>query len=397
MNLKISWESNPLSRSTYLLALILTLCLTRAGLAQFAPSPVLTTREIAQQARQSVVTVVTEDSTGSLILQGSGFFVKDDLIATNFHLIKDARWIKVRLAGQRDFYVVQEVAQQDKLNDLALLKVSGMSAKSLPLSNGAQVRIGDEVFVVSNPEGLEGTFSQGIVSAARGMKLIQITAPLSRGSSGAPVMNRRGEVIGVAVGLFENGQNLNFAIPEIYLRTFFLSPTEPLPIAIGDPEYGKHISQERRAPEPTGGPERSVASPKLLVGSWADKGKAYIVQKRYLDAIEALKKAVWENDDDWQAYELLGMAYGSIKRYEEAIDAYKQAIRIKPDDYSPHMLLGLACNLTYRYEEAVNAFRQALRIKPNSREARESLRKAYESLGITLSKNERHEEVINDN
>src|SRR5262249_3421737 len=73
--------------------------------------------------------------------------------------------------------------------------------------------IGDEVYVVGNPEGLEGTFSQGIISSLRGNDYIQITAPISHGSSGGPVLNKNGEVIGVAVGLIEEGQNLNFAIP----------------------------------------------------------------------------------------------------------------------------------------------------------------------------------------
>lgn len=105
----------------------------------------------------------------------------------------------------------------DEKNDIALLRVVGAEAPSLPLGDSQKVAVGDEVYVAGNPEGLEGTFSEGIVSAIRGTRLLQITAPISPGSSGGPVMNQRGEVIGFAAGGREKGQNLNFAIPVSFL------------------------------------------------------------------------------------------------------------------------------------------------------------------------------------
>jgi hypothetical protein len=83
------------------------------------------------------------------------------------------------------------------------------------------VQVGDPVYAVGNPQGLEGTFSQGIISSIRDAgldKLLQITAPISLGSSGGPVLNSKGEVIGVSVATFKAGQNLNFAIPSNYLK-----------------------------------------------------------------------------------------------------------------------------------------------------------------------------------
>jgi tetratricopeptide (TPR) repeat protein len=393
MNLKTSWESKLSLRSASLITFAFVLYLAQSGFAQSSRPPVLTAREIAQQARPSVVMVVTEDSSGNPVMQGSGFFVRDDLIATNYHVIEDARRIKIKLAGRREFYVVQEVAHQNKARDLALLKVGGLSAKALPLSNGAQVDVGDDVFVLSNPEGLEGTFSQGIISAIRDRNLIQITAPISKGSSGAPVMNIRGEVIGVAVGLNENGQNLNFAIPEIFLRVLLSPPAPTLPI-YGDPEYRKHIPQERRADEPSRSPKSLADSPKNLTGNWFDKGKSYLSQERYLEAIEAFKQAIRVNPNDWQAYSALGVVYGLLERREEAIDAYKQTIKINPDDYDAHIFLGLAYQITERHEEAINVFRLALRLKPASQKAREYLRVSYETLGTLYAKNERYQESV---
>ena len=113
----------------------------------------------------------------------------------------------------------------------------------LTLGNSDSVQVGDSIYVVGNPQGLEGTFSQGIVSSIREVgsdKLLQITAPISPGSSGGPVLNEKGEVIGVSVATFTGGQNLNFAIPSKYL-SILLSKVGPV-----TPIYKvKHSKAER--------------------------------------------------------------------------------------------------------------------------------------------------------
>lgn len=88
------------------------------------------------------------------------------------------------------------------------------------MARGDDNAVGDKVYAVGNPLGLEGTFSEGIVSVlrrAKGSTFIQITAPISPGSSGGPILNSRGEVVGVATATFSRGQNLNFAIPAAYV------------------------------------------------------------------------------------------------------------------------------------------------------------------------------------
>jgi len=86
----------------------------------------------------------------------------------------------------------------------------------LNIGDESEIGVGDLIYVLGSPEGLESTFSQGNISGTRrldGRSLIQITAPISHGSSGGPVLNSAGEVIGIAVGALRAGQNLNFAIP----------------------------------------------------------------------------------------------------------------------------------------------------------------------------------------
>ncbi len=169
----------------------------------------------------------SRDETGKT---GSGFFVAQDIIATNLHVIKNSDEGVVKIVGQQTLYEILGVVGVDEKNDLALLKVAKIRGRAMSLNYDDSTAIGDEVYAVGSPQGLEGTFSQGIVSSIRKSSkqdLIQITAPISEGSSGGAVLNDRGEVVGVAVGAIESGQSLNFAIPVSFLRAL-ISNQKPL-------------------------------------------------------------------------------------------------------------------------------------------------------------------------
>lgn len=101
---------------------------------------------------------------------------------------------------------------------MCVLEIQGISGLPLTLGNSDQIAVGDDIYAVGNPKGLEGSFSKGIVSSIRQkLGLIQVDAAISSGSSGGAVVNNRGKVIGVAVSSLSGGQNLNFAIPSNYL------------------------------------------------------------------------------------------------------------------------------------------------------------------------------------
>lgn len=179
---------------------------------------------LARQARDSVVLLRTWSATGSELGTGTAFFVGPTTLATNHHVIGGAARVVAVLADGRELPVAGLLAQ-DRFHDLALLHVTaehGGVGSALALYRGGLAEAGEDVVVLGNPAGLSGTLSTGIVSAVRvdGIDggqlpgpLLQITAPISPGSSGSPVMNLRGEVIGVAVAVYSTGQNLNFAVP----------------------------------------------------------------------------------------------------------------------------------------------------------------------------------------
>ena len=180
-------------------------------------------KPIAKTALASTVLVVMEDANGQLLSSGSGFFVERGIIATNLHVVDGVFRGYVKRVGRDKKYSITSIVAMDSQQDLALIRIMDVSAPILSLGNSDRIQIGEPVYAVGNPKGyLEGTFTEGVVSGVRefqiGSRRIQISAPISEGSSGGPVLNSKGEVTGVAVSRLTEGQNLNFAIPSNYLK-----------------------------------------------------------------------------------------------------------------------------------------------------------------------------------
>jgi hypothetical protein len=142
--------------------------------------------------------------------------VGPDLIATNRHVVEGGSTAVVKLVGERPLLPVAGVVALDERHDLAILSVPGLQAPAVELQSSPLPEIGQRIYAVGNPRGLESTFSDGIISGIRfagADSLLQLTAPISPGSSGGPVVNSSGRVVGVAVASIESGQSLNFAVP----------------------------------------------------------------------------------------------------------------------------------------------------------------------------------------
>lgn len=175
----------------------------------------LNARQIASRVLPGVVLVVAERSRGD-VSYGSGFAVSADEVVTSRHVVEGALSGYVQLVGQRDKHSFSSVFVDDQ-NDLAVLTVRGLNAHPLALGVGSDLAIGDDVFVVGNPKGYEGTFSRGVISGLRQAEnLIQFDAAISPGSSGSPLVDDSGRVVGV-VRSYSEGQNLNFAVPAAYV------------------------------------------------------------------------------------------------------------------------------------------------------------------------------------
>jgi hypothetical protein len=174
----------------------------------------LTTEQIAEKAIPSVVVIESSGENGAVAKQGSGFVSADSVIVTNYHVIRGAGSLLVRIAANQSFRV-DSIIGYDISHDLAAFRVEGLSVPALTMAESEVCKVGDKVIAVGAPRGLESTVSEGIISALRdvsGTRIIQTTTSISPGSSGGPLLDENAQVIGVTTAQNPNGQNLNFVV-----------------------------------------------------------------------------------------------------------------------------------------------------------------------------------------
>ena len=194
--------------------LVILICLFTSS--AYALTPV----EVFKKYSESVVTIYVQDRDGSKGL-GSGFFVdKDGLILTNSHVISNAKDVFVKLKNG-DVWPMLQLIAQDPGADMALIKIH---ASGVPISIAKRLPdVGSKVMVIGAPLGFSHTMSDGMLSSVNRGKdgeYIQITAPISHGSSGSPIFDEKGNTIGIATISIEGGQNLNFAPSAASIRDF---------------------------------------------------------------------------------------------------------------------------------------------------------------------------------
>lgn len=338
-------------------------------------------RNVAQQVIPSTVTVILYDSGSRVIGTGSGFFVRENIIATNFHVIDGADDADIKLADSDTSYQTAGVVAVDKRNDLVLLQINNTHGKPLKLSVSEPLEVGLEIYAVGSPKGLEGTIASGIVSRlvthAESEARIQITAPISSGSSGGPVVDKYGEVIGIAQASIREGQNLNFAIPVQYLVRMLTNLSVPEPIRnIASKPSQTDASPSTGTPPPKILPticERSISSTRtpyetgnLSASEFAELGNRYDDEGKHEEAVIALITATRLKPKYHQAYFYLWRAYLHLGCVENQVIALKQAVIMKPKD--AHYVAALATTLSVngRREEALEVYKEAIKVDPKS-------------------------------
>jgi hypothetical protein len=275
----------------------------------------------AMVKRISPAVVVVETQKGNKKGLGTGFFINSrGHIITNYHVIFGADQAIVRTQeGKR--YPVKRILAENKEADLVLIIADIPAREIKPLEvTGKLPEVGEKIYVIGHPMGLEKTVSEGIVSAIRKLpklgEIIQITAPISPGSSGGPVFNSSGLVIGVARATFRTGQNLNFAVPG----------QKVLQLKSGSGHSFTEFSQEMPG-----------AALEMF-----QRGRDFHTKKDYTKAVQAFQEAIKAKPDFAEAYHGAGMSYGAMRKPDLAIDNFRQAVRLKPDVPYFHYHLALA-------------------------------------------------------
>lgn len=180
--------------------------------------------DITDLILESSVTIEVKDQRNKTLKFGSGAFIDEDKIVTNFHVVESGITIEIILNSDENIKYNASILKIDSANDIAILKIDNpFPGKALKINQGYP-KIGSDIIVAGSPLGLNGTLSKGNISAIRKFPpynndLFQISAPISPGSSGGPVTNLSGELIAISVSGLEDdrAQNLNFAIPAKYI------------------------------------------------------------------------------------------------------------------------------------------------------------------------------------
>jgi tetratricopeptide (TPR) repeat protein len=360
---------------------------------------------LIKRIKPSVVIIFAYDGKGEFLQLGSGFFVSQNGdIITNYHVLQGASSAEVKTSDGKTYPITYIVAE-DEQSDIIRLSVDIPSKYVLPLSLSETIpEIGERIIVYGSPLGLENTVSDGIVSSVREIfdygKIIQITAPISPGSSGSPVLNMNGEVIGIATFQFIEGQNLNFAIPSERIASLNLMEeektftTEELfeqeekdkkdsDYAYEAYDKALYFMDKREYEKALPYLEIAIKTDILSLKAWAyfQIGFCYGELKSYAKAIEVYKQAIRIEPNDADTHYNLGLAYYQLGFYKDAIEAFKQAIRINPDEVLAHGNLGAAYSQLGFYKDAIEAFKQAIRIDPDNALSHVYLGIAYGELG----------------
>ena len=323
--------------------------------------------DLVRRVKPSVVSVLTYDAKGEPLISGSGFFIRPGEVVTNMHVIRGAHRVEIHtLDGKGRTYPVAGALAVDEEADLALLSVELPAERSRPLTMASTLPDeGEQVFVIGNPLRLEGSVSDGIVSAVREVpdlgRIIQITAPVSHGNSGSPLLNMRGQVIGIVTVKVTNGQNINLALGVARISSL---------------TKDKLMSFDQVAAR-----NKSITQPELLAELWYRGGIDSLWLGNYDSALSYFETAANRNPRRPETWIQIGYCKVKQGRNDEAIRAYKRALQLKPSSADAYNKLGDAYFYGAHFGEAIEAYRQAARLRPEQAEAYYNLGLAYLEIG----------------
>ncbi|HKN83161.1 MAG TPA: tetratricopeptide repeat-containing serine protease family protein [Pyrinomonadaceae bacterium] len=339
-----------------LFTIVLALFLTSAVRAEE------TLPQLVKRVKPAVVAIATYDATGEPLMTGSGFFLRPGQVVTNLHVVRGAVRAEIKtLDGKGKVFPVNGTLAVDEEGDLTLLEVD------MPLERARASELatelpdeGEPIFVIGNPLKLEGSVSDGIVSAVREVpnsyRIIQITAPISHGNSGSPVFNLRGQVLGVVTVKVTNGQNINLAIAAARVGQLTAGKLQPLS-------------------------ELNLKSRGDVAESLYRTGLESLWLGNYDNAVGYFENAANKNPRRAETWVQVGYCKVKQGKNQEAIHAYLQALQLKPGDADIHNKLGDAYYYAGRLREAIDSYTEAARLRPDCAETFYNLAIAYAESG----------------
>ena len=299
-------------------------------------------QRVARLSRRSVVVVECTPDKGKPVF-GSGFYLSSTgLLATNAHVIEACADIFVRddrqAAGSQARLVFVNAEQ-----DVAVLKAAGIGKPALRLAPIDSLSQGQQVFAIGHPAGLEFTVSDGIISAFRSIeerRLLQTTAPISPGSSGGPLLDAAGRVVGMTTSFLKGGQNLNFAVPVDVIK--------------------ESLARAEKAPETEG-------TWPIMTSETAASFARTLAERNNLSRAEEVARTGLRGDPNHLGL-LLALAEVLYARDQpaESERIIGRILDLDPDNASAHALLGALLSLKGSFPRACEESNRALELGVDS-------------------------------
>jgi S1-C subfamily serine protease/lipoprotein NlpI len=352
-----------------------------AGAAAPPAVRTLSPDQIFAAASPSVFVVESSDAGDINKRMGTGFLVSSDgLVLTNFHVIRGAAEVTVKSPDDGAHYPVSGVVAIDRFGDLALLKTA-LRGKPLEIASETAPAIGSRVYAIGNPEGLTLTLSEGLISAIRGKNaffpMLQISVPISHGSSGGPLFSSDGKVVGVTTLTMAEGQNLNFAVPASTIRRILDksdNPPAPVSVAAAPTKFQDELELSEAWVQALGNDYKSSYLLLKDIGLRQEKNSFYWFLTGYLtEHAQVYKSAISDYRNALKfspqypatIYLRLGVCLRAQAKYTEAVDAFRSCLKYEPDNIGAWQSAAATFNMMGQPQKAIGVIEKSIHLDPS--------------------------------
>src|SRR5579875_2630699 len=301
-----------------------------------AQKPLLSAQQVFKRVSPSVMVVESLNARGAVVAFGSGVVIAPGCVITNRHVIEDGVSFRVVHSARKWPAKLMKV---DPDHDLAELSVAGLDAPAVTVLDSSKLEVGETVYAIGAPEGLELTISEGLISGLRDFdkgRVIQTSAAISPGSSGGGLFDTQGRLVGITTFYLKEGQSLNFALPAEWTTALTRQPASP----------------------------SSKSSPAFQALGWFEVGYKADEAGRHAEAVTAYQEAIRLKPDEAAAWRNLGIGYDHLGQYDKAVSAYQEAIRLKPDDAEAWVFLGLDYHDLGQQSEVLKVYEKLKTLDP---------------------------------
>jgi Flp pilus assembly protein TadD len=348
--------------------------------------------EVFEKYQDAIVVIYSFDFTGAPKSQGSGVILNEKAwVVTNFHIFEGCE--KLLIVHKGDTIPYNDIIGIDIERDLLIIKIDQGNYPDIK-TNG-NVKVGQKVYAIGSPLGMENTISEGIISGTRSevgktkQSFIQITASLSPGSSGGGVLNAAGELIGISSMGLKEGNNLNFAIPvdEIFkIKLDSYNERKKLE-ALNFFYQGKNLYEEGNNEEAIKFYTKFLEMFPKDHKAYNYRGMAYYTRKQYEKAVSDYNTAIKLDPAFAAAYNNRGEAYFKMKEYELSIKDFNYVIKSDPTNMDARFGRGVVLMSDEEYDDALDDFKKVLKENPENTSA-------LINMGLCEYHKKRYEEAI---